>query len=562
MGVFFVAMLFQSVAAADFEDLGQNHIREQWREIQSSTQRENFIRTHHMADLAEDAWAQVIKGETEFLSHPSADVFVAQYQAQALLRSKPLDFANWISATVHLGSQMIERPWDGLLVIKNLIDQWSIPLGVALFLVLCLHLWLWQQVIIATTPRWLLMRSKLSICVGLATLIVSCWLSSSLLWGLHLLICLTIIFSRRPILVIFAGAATALLLSIAPFSDIFIETQQMGSLDEALRLGRTRIEYSPSALQNLTPIQRAIWSAHNQDVQATNHWLEAAPVGLEKSALELQMNSAELSVTELTRGFEKLAEAYPSSPIVQYNLIQLYTRGQELVKADRLRNQMNPALYRALSEWSVQSNQFILGPQNDPLKSPLTEFFLRRLTAKVKSLGLIPFEWPRGLLNLIAFLLPWFLGMAAILHRRKASGLCVHTGDTTPSPVHEVSALYQSAMQRREPSAQAFRAQIEQSSRAYARLKSRRARVWGFLIGGSYDLVYDDALCRPFLFSAFLYAMIWFSLPLSIRYFGAHTLGAFLEPNFGPTQIFKMLALFTFIYWLILQWDRHRKAHR
>jgi hypothetical protein len=546
----------------NFDDLGQNLIRTHWHELQKSDQTANFRQLHQMTDIAEDAWFQVLQQKKDFLNQPSQDVFVAHYQAQALLRSRPLDFTQWIQAYVHLGQLMMKRPWDGLLIVKNFLEQWSVPLGIALFWVLLFHLWLWSRVLIADAPRWTRLKSKLTIFVALLALFISNWISGSVFWGLHLLLCLSIPYSRRPHLPAIGAVITAIFLSFTPFTDVFVETQQVGALNEALNIGRTRIEYSPTALQDLTPIQRAIWSSRNLDILAARHWLEKSPQGLERSALELEIRANDMSVSELTKAFEALSEKYPHQPMIQFNLVQLYTRGQELVKADQTRNQIEPTIFQLLSEWSSRTGRILVGPQNDPLKSPLFDFFQKKFRSKAAELGVFPFHWPKGCFYLMGFLLPWFLFFAGILHRRRASGLCAFTGDTSPSPMHEVSALYQSALQRKEPTAQAFRAQIEQSARAHLQLKTKQSKLWSFVMGGAYELVYEGALISPFIKSAILYSLIWFSLPLSTRYAIVEWMRVSLTPGFGPQGVFVPLAFISILFWVGLQIDRYRKAHR
>lgn len=515
-----------------------------------------------MVDIAEDAWLRVLDQPTSILSTPSKDVFVAHYQAQTLIRTEPLHFSKWIQSTLHLANQMIERPWDGLLILKNALQQWSLPIGLALSLVLLLHLWLWCRVLIAEAPRWMLLSSKLTVFIALLTLSIATWISGNSLWGLHILLCLSIPYSRKPVFALVGAGVTSVFLAFAPFSDVFVQTQQVGAINEALNLGRTRIEFSPTALADLTPIQKVIWSERNQDVQAAKYWLEKSPRGFEREALELELRSTDLSVTELTKAYENLLEKYPHETLVRFNLAQLYTRGQELVKADRMRATIDRELFQTMSEWSSRTGRLLLGPQNDPMKSPLFDFFKNRFIQKAGELGLYPFSWPRGIFYLIGFLLPWFLFLGAILYRPRALGLCSATGATSPSPTHTTSALYQSALQRREPSSQPFRAEIEKAARSNALSKSRQSSFWNIFVVGSYELVYEDALLRPFLKSFVLYALIWFSLPLSMRFGLAHQFKIRLEPTFSSGGLFFIPIIAAIFLWAYYQWERYRKAQR
>lgn len=566
--IVFVAFwsVIQSLNAGDqqstYDDLGQKRIRQRWHEIQDENQKAAFLRSHRMVDLAEDFWGSGPERQTADKSGPSSDVFVAEFLANQSLRENPLKFSVWIPAYLHLASLMLDRVWDALWLVTGWLDHGLVLLTLLMAMILIFHLWIWNRVLVADAPSWLRLHSRLTLFTALTALAFSSWITASFLWSLHLLFCLTLSYSRTKTPLAVAGFLSALLLSLAPYAGVFIETQQLGAIHEGLQLGRTRIEFSPSVLQRLTPLQKAMWSFQNQDYQATQHWLAQAPSGFEKEVLSLDLESSNLSALEMIQRSENLLKNHPNQDLLKFNLVQLYIKTQQLVKADRLRGEINPRHLLMLEAWSRKQQRDWISPQNDPLQSAPLTFFKNRLFDEFQHLGLLPFEWPSGFFYLITFLLPWFLFAMAFHHRRKASGLCQFTSDSTPSPEISVSAIYQSAMLRRDPSSQAFRAEIDQATRAFSTLKNHRVRLWNLWMPGAHELVHEDALVRPFIKSLLVYGLIWWALPLSIRFQIADFFHFSIEPQFGSDQIFWPSLLVGIAFWLYFQLELLRKVDR
>jgi hypothetical protein len=283
----------------------------------------------------------------------------------------------------------------------------------------------------------------------------------------------------------------AALVFIAPGAKPLLEgAAEMGAIAEALHKGRTRIEYSQSALENMGPNERAHWAFLNRDFSSSREWLNQAEDSISTRNLSLLLKASEDPSQSLVEDFQSLYDSDPAQTIIAFNLSQLLTKSQNLIAADRLRGSISPDLYADLLRQSEESGLWLL-----PLYTKkASEVFFERLQNDLKFNDNRSDKQPIFFmiqLLLIAVVFLWALG-----RRSSAAGICEHTGEATPHrDIHE-SSLYMTLKGRgTRPTKQ----QLESAVRGYQAQRIDWAQQWSWLMPEFHHLIRTDSAWLSFL---------------------------------------------------------------
>lgn len=487
---------------SDITRLGQDSLRNQWHETRGTAGYEKFKNESFFIGIAEDDLIDL--QQLQKRDQLSKDLFVVSDQVRVAISETPFKPELYLKYAAQLFLEVFKRPSDGVQVISHFFTGFKLPFLLSLILVLLLHLWAWAPAIASSTPQWICLRSTVALRVSLLFSVV--WAAVTGQWVLlsigMLFLSVTYSHKSKWPLTFFIFFATYL--SLAPWISLATQSLTQLSAYESLQKGRTRLEYSSQALDALEPLEKSLWSFFNRDLATARYWVNQGNPGYERSVTELYIEAPQKSTSELTLAFEKLDQSFANQPLIQFNLAQLYTRGQNLVRADQFRAKLQPQILQDFSDLSLRSGQEILWPAFDQVSERWWTVFSRSLSPALSKMGLLPFDFKNGVLHLIQMFGAWILLIFAISRRRRAVGICIHTGDITPTPGMEFSALYQSTHRKSDAGSTIYRPQVDQMIRAFASKQKRRAFVWNLFAPGAFHLLQDErfdlAFLRIFLF--------------------------------------------------------------
>jgi hypothetical protein len=508
-------------------------------------------------DVAEDFWLAVKKDNSWEKFPPSRDVEVASFQARSEFDHHPHLLKAWVPSFLNYISTIFERPFDGSIEVFHWFHLFLLPICWALILVLAFKLWIWKPALRHHRSRFFFLRSPLVVLGLIFTLIGFGFVSGDWYFVAYLFLCLALIYSRdlRPVLV--ATVIAAVFISLQPFGQILKESFSDLSAIEALSLGRTRINYSSSSLDLLSPVEKTLWADMNGDLSAAKTWLNEAPPSMEKSVLTINLDATNKTPHQMLSAYEKLAGEFPGQSLIQFNLSQLYTRAQNLVKADQSRLKMSPELYNFYQDRSLKMGKIILNPVAEVTWGHWQKALDLRKNQMLSALGFSPNEKTRATKSILYFLSIWVLFILSHRQRKKAMGLCKQTGEMTPSPSVDLSMLYQSQMTKADTTSMVnLRQQVDQMVRAYQQLQRKRFALWKIIIPEASSVIYDDHWVSSVLKLSALFSLAWIALSFSVR----QEWIASLDFRWAPHEFswpFFALAILT---WVLLFLENQRQG--
>ncbi|MDB5037817.1 MAG: hypothetical protein JWQ35_1345, partial [Bacteriovoracaceae bacterium] len=454
-----------------------------------------------------------------------------------------------------------ERPLDATDDWKSWWDDFIPPLVLALLIVLFFHLWIWGAALRKNFPRWFGSRSKLVLFVIFSSLIIGTMMTGAWAITSFLVLCLSIIYSQRRLLPLIGAILFALYFTLKPFVAAIASTMVIFSAQEAIDLGRTRIEYPPAALDNLTSTEKSIWSDYNGDLRAANYWLEQAESSKEKAILSVNLSANYSTPADLLLSYENLQKTYGDDPTILFNLSQLYIRTQQLIQADQVRAKINGDFYNEASSKAALINRLLIPPPTRSRLSPMTDSISKSFQNILASSGLLPFSPFKGGLSLLVWFLPWLLILLALLRRSKAAGVCIQTGEPTPSPDESLSALYQSVIMKKDATNHTIRQQLDILVRRFSQIQIAQIKTWMWVFCGSSSLVLDQSIGLAYVKTAVPLLFLWNAFSVSFR---AHLLHFFHSSpeNYFSSSNFSLgfLILFLASYLLFLSQNLSRSA--
>jgi hypothetical protein len=501
------------------ETLGQDNLREKWAEASKDSRTYSDFKTQHFfVDVAEDHWANYVRkksvrdGDTF-----SSDIQVAGYEARQAFAESPWNVKLCVDALFNYLGTIFERTLDAAGEVTGWADSLIPPLAISLLLLLTLHLWVWAPAICKSIPRWIGSRSKLVLLAILVTTYL--WTAYTGFWGAtcFLFLCATIIYSREKTISLSGAIVLAVYFNIRVLGAILLASFTHFAPHEALDLGRTRLEYSVSALDALSPIERALWANYNGDKQSADHWLEKAPASKEKAIIELNFLENAVTAPTLLPRYEELRKTYGDDPVILFNLSQLYIRSQQLVQSDGLRSSLNPTFYAIATARTTAMNRLLLPPSIVDLHSRIQMEIGNRIQQWLKRLGFYPFLPILGILSLLGFLIPWMVIALALALRPKAAGLCIHTGEPSVSPDLAYSNLYQTVSQKRDTSHPTLRQRLDLLIRRNNQIQHYQLKRWRWFFPGAASLILDQSLAAAFSKTFLPAFFLWNTLSITSR---------------------------------------------
>lgn len=505
--------------SATTESVGQDSLREKWAEVSKDAKLySDFKSTHYFADLAEDHWVLSLKKKTAKTDLGfSKDIRVSGFQARQAFAESPWNLRLWVDAVFNYLKNIHLRPFDGGREILVWGDALLPPLVISLLMVLFLHLWTWAPAICKNIPAWVGSRSPF-VLITFATSVIL-WGSVTGFW---IQICLfflslTLVYSRERSLIIGALIVVALAMNFSFMGRILVDTMSEFSAEESLDLGRTRLEYAPSSIDSLLPIEKALWADYNGDRQAAKYWLNQSLDSKEKAIVQANFAEGSSTPSVLLLEYETIRKTYGDDPVIIFNLSQLYVRTQQLVQSDDLRSSLSPDFYTSATNKTTLMNRLLLPPTTPEFSDRFRESLLTKLKKSAKEMGFFPRSNFRMLKSIWLLIAPWlFIGLA-LRFRPSAAGMCVHTGEPTASPDLTYSSLYQTVSIKRDTSHPTLRQRLDLLIRRNNQLQHFQLKRWRWFFPGASSLLLDQSLMPAFLKTLVPVFLLWNILSVPTR---------------------------------------------
>ncbi len=558
MLVHVLGLLFCISAPDDMSELnlGETVLRRTWHETKGDAKSiDQFKAEHFLIDLAELKWAELLKGDkVEFEKYQSThDIRLTGYLIETAIAQQPWNIQAWMTLLVSYFKNIFERPFDATREIHIFFDRITIPLMLSLILVLIFHIWNWANPIIKDLPRFLGSRSPLLLLSILGTSLT--WTLIAGLWipFLLALLAISIIYSHSKKLYLICGVIIASTLTLLPFLQDMYQVARKLDAHEALDHGRTRLEYSPASLEILAPFEKSLWADYNGDLTAASYWLEQAPLSKEKAILSTNLTSGQTLPLDLISYYESLRSTYGDDSTILFNLSQLYTRTQQLLKADQIRAQINPEFFSDASRQTSITGRLLIPPAPQKRAAIYFENLKVKIRETLSTLGFYPFVVKEALLSLLQILAPWILIIFASATRASASGLCTQTGEPTRSTDVTSSQLYQTIMQKKEGVHPSLRQQLDLLTRRRHNDQNNQVRLFSFFLPGSSALILDDNSALSWFQNFLVLFFAWNALPHSARLFLTEKMGFNPELTWGAPGIsLGFLILFLVCYLFLI----------
>ncbi|MBN8554513.1 MAG: hypothetical protein J0L93_03635 [Deltaproteobacteria bacterium] len=546
---------FTLVCESLFAQTSQSSLAKKWHEAAKTSSYEKFKTDHFLIDVAEDFWVSEKK-----LSKPpfSKDISVSAFQTQTALTHSILRVDLWLPAFIRYIQNLWDRPLDAS-------HQWVFwyfliapPLLLALILVLGFKLMIWASVFKHHSSFLFFWKSSNTLPVLLAIIVLFGIFSQEWIWTAHLLLCLSIIYSRNLKPVLIGAIITASFIFLQPMVSVFQKSLSDLNVLESMSKGRTRLIYSEHATSLLSPIEKAIWSDMNGDQEGFKTYLQSAEPSQKKSILLINAEASQMSNSALISAYEKLAEEYPGDALIRFNLAQLYTRAQNLVKADQARLKLPTPVYEYFQNLAEMNGKLLVNPVVYPGFSHWMNAFEIRGKEQLNRLGFYPFSEKRGGASALYYLLPWILLFYCLQRRQSAPGLCKQTGEITPSPNISVSVIYQSSTQKNDGRVRGHhRQQVDQMVRAFQQKQRRRFTFGKFFIPQLGDLLEKDTWLPSFFKLSLLLVLIWWAIPFRTR----REIFPEIPFAWAPSEMSWSLLILFGIAWVYFFMENQKRGH-
>lgn len=479
------------VAASEPIQVGQQDLRRSWEAVKEAdpVAQDAFKKSHFLVSLPNDPTGDSDKAFDQFTRDFSRHFFSLR----------------WIGSFVGFVGKVVSHPFDSISTLLAILRSLLTPLGFALLFVLFFHLWYWAVPISKDFPK--LLRSTTVFRIALVLVLAFGFLFQSLLLSILIFSAFTMAYSRRPTFAISQFVIVALIWAITPLTHVLIQTAERVTALEALREGRTRLEYSDASLLELDPLERAYWADWNGARDRSREWIIETPAGLGRdiyTAIQtFQVGGAARGLAEM----QKVDKAYPQNPYVLFNLAYLNVQTQNLVDADKSRSQIPSNQLNQLNRRALKEGVSLL---NLPPRSASNVFFSSVWEGFTNLFQLQPFKW-------LYFLgLPFLLALIALFQRPRASGICDFTGEVTPRLSACESPLYLSSRVKNSKTVAMQRNQIDAIVRSHHRRLSKLIQSWAWLVP-DIKSVLTHRLSRAVAVSSLVYSLLYISLPRSFR---------------------------------------------
>ncbi len=530
-------------------------LRTQWHEsLSQDISTQAFFQKYGFVDIAENKMNLFIEGRvipTNFFG-PTKDVPLAHLQLSLALGTDPFDFHILSSLVSRFLSTLVDRPWDGLVFLSGHIKVIVFPLFFSFLLVLLFHISIWARPMAHDLPRFIRSESAFPILLALAvtlmmTIVFQQWAAFVALWGF-----LAAIYSREKISPIIVACLLTVTLSVWSHSSYLKKTFMGTNLIEALREGRTRLEYSKSDLDQLHPFEKALWAFYNRDIASTRSLLQHLPPSPQTSLLRIVADESTASPESILQRLSELPMA-ETEPLILFNRSQMSIRAQKLIQSDELRNKLTSDELSHFSQRAARQTHAMLQPEPRSAFQFLADRFQGQIVQWLQDTGLSPLipssRWGR----LVLFVIPWLFLAFFFFWRRRCSGLCRHTGQPALTRDFDTSSTFQATNnQKSDLSATATRIQIEMEMRAYNHIKTRQTRLWFWIYPQLWKAYEGESFLLSWAKTALLYTPAWLALSPKLQtsfipFFFEHT-GARFNHSYSSPLLGSLFGLLYIIF--------------
>jgi hypothetical protein len=355
----------------------------------------------------------------------SQDPHALRMRLETLTTQRLLRVDQWAPSLLLWIQTWWDRPFDSLEQIQILKTKILTPLLWALGFVAFFWLLMWAPAL-RLQMSWLFARPAWLVVFLISMFALS--IMTQQIVGIFLLVTLSCIYSRRLSFWLSVWILLAIGILVQPWIPSLLISAEKVVAIEALEKGRTRIEYSARSIGELNPLEQALWAEANGDRVSARQNIQMAPPSLEREIFEASLDAVEQGPLKGLERFEAILEKNPTNSTALFNASMMALQSQNLVKADRYRDQIPPTEREQLAAWSR-------------LRGGATVWALPRKSSDV--FWSLEKSAPRG-----SWIFSWtivfvFLGLI-ILGRFRARGVCDFTGEVTDSVQAETTALYES----------------------------------------------------------------------------------------------------------------------
>lgn len=478
---------------------GQQELRQSWQLLKGQTDKrvtEDLMKSRFLTSIAESYWASEDPGS--FSELHLNDPQVAYIDLARHLHQSFFLFSENLKRSFSFFSSVFQHPLNAAPVLLRLVDLLIVTFSISFILISVFYLWGWAHPISKDWPR-LFPSPTIFRLILLVALVVAGFFGEWILLSL-LSSGLILQYSRTS-----KASLSIALLSVLFWSFQILRPGLEKSIDaatalEALHRGRTKIEYSSAAVDQLNPFESAIWSDMNGDRGASRYWIEKSPDGYEKDLFLAVLTARDGGAQRGVAEFEKLDEKYGPQARTLFNLAKVYTATQNLLAADRVKEKMNAQeIDQLTAEAAARNSDFVIQVRD---RSFQTFWEVWKTELQSQRIALISFLSAPLLFLLFSF-----------YRRSKSSGLCDFTGEATPQVEAVESQLYQSTRSKMAKNNQLQRQSVEMLIRSHQRIQQKRSQHWSWLIPSFRSLVFHQNWGRSFIICFFFSLILVFSLP-------------------------------------------------
>lgn len=537
----------------DSYELGEEKLRDEFQQSYSDEAKyEDFLKRYSIASLAETYWINKYKTQ-DLAPHPPQESQAVLSDLRDFFAFKPYDLPRLYSGLTNYLSLSTERPIEFIASLKSVAEAFLPPLFLSFILFLLVYLTKWLPALKRDLLNFLGTDQRFfPLMIFILVLGLSLWTQQ---WGLLLIILLgaAYLYSRIKTLFVTALLLSCLSLSLMPLWSSLYQNAEKNLAVEALREGRNKLAYTPEALNNLNAWQRSAWSLANNDTTEARFWSAGAEPSLESKMIEINLDFRPSKVEESLKAYEKLNDSYPNNQLVQFNLIQLYTRVQDLVSADEFREKIGKNQYDQLLELKERGESSLLLPRpTNTLKGYLLQS-LSDFTSKWK------YDSWQKLFFYLNHLLPWLIFCFCFILRKRVSGLCSETGVATKNYQESYSHLALQILQKQENLDPSLRQRYSKLKRHYLQERIKMIQVLSWLFPASRD-VWNWRPLPAVLKTFFVYSLVWLALPSSVRSSSLQDLGWPMEEKLSASNLSIGLLIAGIIFYLYISWRSREKA--
>ncbi len=470
-----------------------------------------FKKKYFLVDIAEEHWSKIWTDEPPSKSFftSTQDVPLSSYQTSLAFALYPLNFRLWTELFSDYVKNCFNHPYDALHEFIKSLPFVLFPLLASFFLTLFIYFIVWAVPVARDIPKWIGSNSRF---VSLSSLLVLTMLTIySRQWNVTCFIfsLLLIPYSREKSDGIFFSMIFGAILSLNPISTAIENSLSGLSAIEAMEKGRTRLEYSIEDFQSMGLLDQALWEDLNLETTSARTLSAKLPPSVEKEIITINFDEESSTTQNLIERYESLRERIGDEPRVLFNLSQLLTKSQQLVSADKLREKIPAETLRAMTRQSSKLNRLLL-PPSPSSPSELARTKGRSMLKKIfETYGIYPLKFEVFYKYIFQFLIPWLLILFALFWRKRASGLCIHTGEATLASDIDSSSLYQAASQKDETTNHALRVQVENLVRKHQHQQKKLIQRLCWLHPGVSSLYSNSSIVLPWLKALLVYGLLW-----------------------------------------------------